>query len=71
MQKIVQNTMKRPWEAPQKAQKITPDPALKVPEVWRLFDFRIFFQKFLMEASGEEIDWILRDVTGFYRFLMV
>ena len=45
MQKITQNTMKRPWEPPQSTQKITPDPALKVPEVWRFF--RIFenFQK--------------------------
>ena len=35
--KIAQNTMKQPWEPPQSTQKITPDPALKVPEVWRVF----------------------------------
>ena len=49
MQNIAQSTMKQPWEAPQSTQKITPDPALKVPEVWRFFDFLHFFSGTLPE----------------------
>ena len=40
--KIDQNTMKRPWEPPQSTQKITPDPAMKVPEGVAFFRFFAF-----------------------------
>ena len=43
--------MKQPWEPPQSTQKITPDPAMKVPEVWRFYDFSFFPSRVLEKCE--------------------
>ena len=46
--------MKQPWEPPQSTQKITPDPAMKVPEAWRFFDLLHLFSGRVPENKCEK-----------------